>query len=91
MIYSQNDIVNGSFELIGAIIGWANVYKLTKDKAVKGIYWPLTVFYTVWAGWNIYYYPYLHQPLSTIGGACMLTASAAWVILAFKYKKSSMV
>ena len=39
------DLVNGLFELGGSLFVWANVYKLYMDKAVKGIYWPLTFFF----------------------------------------------
>lgn len=83
------DLINGSFELIGGVVGWLNVYKLYKDKAVKGIYWPLSLFYLAWGLWNLGYYPYLNQPASFWGGVFMVTSCLAWLKLAVKYRDNS--
>jgi len=42
------DIVNGVFELLGAWFTWMNAYSLWKDRQIKGVYWPATVFFTAW-------------------------------------------
>ena len=83
------DLINGSFELVGGVVGWLNVYKLYKDKVVKGVYWPLSFFYLAWGLWNLGYYPYLKQPASFWGGVFMVTASLAWLKLASQYNKNS--
>lgn len=80
-----NDIINGSFEFVGAIVCWINVYKILKDKQVKGVYWPATGFFSVWGAWNLYYYASLSQMYSFFGGIVMCAANTTWVILAIRF------
>jgi len=82
----MNDLINGSFELFGAYLTWANVYKLLKDKEVKGVYWMIWVFYSAWGMWNLYYYPSLDQWASFYAGIIMVIGNICWVVLAIKYK-----
>ena len=79
------DLVNGLFELVGSVLVWINVYKLYQDKEVKGVYWPITFFWGAWGLWNLYYYPFLDQWLSFVGGLIMAVGNTAWVVLAYYY------
>jgi len=68
------DIINGSFELLASPFILFSILKLYKDKKVKGISWVHISYFTLWAFWNLYYYPFLNQWCSFIGGiAIMLT------------------
>lgn len=89
MKLNPNDIINGSFELVGAIINWLNVMRLWKDKQVKGVYYPVWIFFTLWGMWNIYYYPSLTQMWSLIGAIVMTISNLIWVILAIYFSRSS--
>ena len=82
-----NDIINCSFEFIGAILCWKNAQKLYTDKVVAGVHWEVTAFFTIWGYWNLYYYPSLNQWLSFIAGVFLVTGNTAWVILAIYYLK----
>ena len=81
------DIINGSFELLGAYFTWKNALCLYRDKQVKGVYWPTTAFFTAWGFWNIYYYPNLGQWFSFWGGVLLVLGNAAWTIQAIYYLK----
>lgn len=81
------DMINGSFEVLGGILGWLNVRQLIKDKTVKGVYWPVQLFFFVWGVWNLYYYPSLGQWYSFFGGICIVTGNLAWVVFAIYYLK----
>ena len=81
-----NDIGNGLFELVGAFFTWSNYFKLRKDRELKGIYWPLIAFMTLWGFWNLFYYPSLGQWFSFAGGAVLMLGNALWVNLALKVK-----
>lgn len=81
-----NDLVNGAFELFGAYLTWMNVFKLYKDKEIRGVYWMIWIFYSCWGMWNLYYYPSLDQWASFWAGVVMVFGNIAWVILAIKYK-----
>lgn len=81
------DIINGLFELVGSVFVWINVHKIIQDKIVKGIYWPLSVFFAGWGIWNLYYYPFLEQWVSFGAGLLMATGNIAWVGMAYYYMK----
>ena len=79
------DLVNGIFELAGAYFVWANVFKLKKDKEIKGVYWPVTAFFAAWGVWNLYYYPALGQCYSFYAGIGLAIGNVVWVIMAVYY------
>jgi len=85
----MNDLINSIFELFGAIVIWKNVKQLIKDKQVKGVYYPLWIFYATWGFWNLYYYPSLNQHLSFYAGIVMVIGNTIWVSLAFYYGKKN--
>jgi hypothetical protein len=75
------DVINGSFESIGAVCAWLNLRAYLKTREVKGVYWPVTLFFSVWGWWNLLYYPSLHQWGSFIGGGCLAAGNTAWVVM----------
>ena len=83
-----HDIINGSFEFIGAYFTWMNAFKLYKDKEIKGIYWPTTLFFTLWGIWNLVYYPALEQWVSFAGGVVLVSGNVMWVILLIMYYRN---
>jgi hypothetical protein len=82
----NNDLVNGLFECSGGILVWFNVFKLIRDKKVMGLYLPVSIFFTSWGVWNIYYYPSLNQMYSFYGGVLLAAANIVWISLAYYYK-----
>lgn len=60
---------------------------LLRDKAVAGVSILSTVFFTLWGGWNLFYYPHLGQWLSFYGGIAIMIANALWVLLMMKYRR----
>lgn len=84
-----NDIINGSFELVGGFLCWMNVIKLRKDKQVKGVCWSVQAFFAAWGFWNLVYYPSLGQWASFWGGVVLVGGTTTWVILALKYRKET--
>ena len=82
------DLTNGLFELIGSIFLFVNVFRLWIDKKIRGLYWPFSIFFTLWGFWNLYYYPTIGQMFSFVGGIFMSVANLAWIYLAIKYRKN---
>lgn len=76
----NNDMINGAFEAVGAFMLMLNVRRLWRDKRVAGVHWGATVFFTVWGGWNLIYYPGLDQWFSFAGGALIAAANIAWLL-----------
>lgn len=79
------DLINGTFELGGGILLWMNVYRLYKDKIIRGVSLAPFVFFTLWGYWNLYYYPHLSQWASFVGGIFVVAANTAWVLMAIYY------
>ena len=80
------DFFNGLFEFIGAVMIAADVRQIYRDKAVHGIYWPGRVFFTVWGGWNLFYYPSLDQWWSFSGGLAIAILNVIWLAFAIYYR-----
>ena len=83
------DIVNGSYELLGAPFIFTSVIKLAKDKKVHGISWLHAAFFATWGYWNLYYYPHLDQWFSFIGGIAIVIVNTFWMGQLLYYSKVS--
>lgn len=73
------DIVNGSYELLGAPFILLSVLKLYRDKTIKGVSWTAVLFFTTWGYWNLFYYPYLGQWCSFAGGIAIVIVNTIWL------------
>jgi hypothetical protein len=82
---STGDTINAAFEFGGAFALALNVRRLWIDRAVSGVHWGPTVFFTAWGLWNLIYYPSLGQWLSLIGGAAIVVVNTVWLILAVRF------
>ena len=81
------DYINGLFELVGSYFTWINAWTLYRDKEIKGVYWPATLFFSVWGVWNLYYYPSLHQWASFSAGIILVLGNIAWIFLLARYRR----
>lgn len=73
------DTVNGVFEFGGSIFTWMNVRRVVLDRGYAGVYVPGIVFFAGWGLWNLFYYPFLHQWVSFLGGLSIVLSNLAWV------------
>lgn len=83
------DIINGSFEFLGAVMLTFSVMQLYKDKVVRGVRVFPTAFFTLWGLWNLFYYPHLNQWYSFAGGLAIVIVNAMWVAMAVHYGRRS--
>lgn len=81
------DFCNGGFEFFAGILNWINVYRVYKDKEVKGYSIGVASFFAAWGFWNLYYYPFLNQWISFVGGMSISLSNLAWISLAIYYSK----
>ncbi len=79
------DTINGIFELLGGVLIFANVWKLYKDKCVRGVSWLVMLFFVSWGFWNLYFYPFYDLWISFAGGVMISVANVWWIILAGIY------
>ena len=79
------DHINGLFELAGSLNIWWCCWCVYQHKGYAGVTPAILVFFLSWGGWNLYYYPHLHQSWSFLGGVSMFIADAAWGWLMLYY------
>lgn len=85
---SLPDLVNGSFELLGALSIWMHVKAIMRDKKSRGVSKLATAFFTSWGFWNLYYYPHLNQWFSFTGGLAIVSGNAVWLYFMWKYRSN---
>lgn len=81
------DLVNAAFEGIGAILCWSNVWRLRRDREVKGVIWPVQAFWAVWGIWNLVYYDAVGHPFSFWAGALLCSGNVCWTLHAAWYSR----
>lgn len=81
------DVVNGAFEVLGAIATWFNVRTLIRDRIVRGIDYRSMAFFAGWGLWNLVYYPHLNQWASFAGGTLLVAGNGAWLLLRLYYSR----
>jgi hypothetical protein len=81
------DVVNGSYELLGAPFILLSVIQLAKEKKVHGVSWLHAGFFATWGMWNLYYYPHLEQWFSFVGGIAIVTVNTFWLGQLIYYTK----
>ncbi len=89
MTLSWPDAINGSLELVGALLLLANVRAIRRDKELKGVVWYPTLFFTTWSCWNLFFYPSLDQWMSFAGALLMFVANSLWLGHIWYYWKRS--
>lgn len=87
----SNDLINGGFELVGAVMVWLSVLALYRQKEVRGVFWPSWAFFAAWGMWNLHYYPSLEQMVSFYAGLLLVSGNVAWVVLALYYRRAARV
>ena len=84
---NYSDLINGGVEFIGGLLILISIYKLYKDKEVKGISWIPNVYFTAWGVWNIFFYFFNGFLFSFIGGVLVAITSIIWLIQLWYYSK----
>ena len=80
------DLINGGFEVAAGLSVLHHCAVLRHDREVRSLSIPAVFFFTAWGFWNIYYYPFLGQPLSFAGGIFVTVANCAYLALLLQYR-----
>jgi len=83
----MSDLINGTIELIGALLIAYNCRLLHRHKTVQGVSVVTTGFFTAWGAWNLYFYPTNNLWMSFAGGLCLAAANLTWVLMAIYYSR----
>lgn len=82
------DLLNGLFESLGGFFIFLSCWKLLKQKKVRGVSVYHISYFTAWGFWNLYYYPFLGQWTSFVGGMLVVLVNIFWLgLLVFYIRK----
>lgn len=84
---SWPDMVNAGFEAGAGLAVLAHCARLYLDKEARGLSIPAVLFFAVWGGWNMYYYPHLGQFWSLAGGIFVTLANLIYLALLLGYSR----
>lgn len=73
------DLINGLFELGGALSICLHIREVWRDRGHAGISFNAASFMACWGLWNLFYYPHLGQWLSFVGGVALVVVNIAWL------------
>jgi hypothetical protein len=73
------DMVNGLLELAGAAFIAPSIMRARRTRSTGGAHWVHPLFFAGWGFWNLFYYPSLEQPFSTVGAVFVLVANLFWL------------
>lgn len=81
------DLINGLFEVGGAITVSMSIRNLLKDKHWAGLSIWQVAFFQIWGCWNLFFYPTLDQMYSFYGGIVLVAANTTYVALLIYYPR----
>lgn len=82
----MNDTINCAFESLAGVFVFLSVWRVWKDKQVRGVSWIMILFMLTWSGWNLYYYPSLGQWNSFYGGLIIAFANFCWITSMWRFR-----
>jgi uncharacterized membrane protein YfhO len=80
------DMINGTFELVGAFLVGNHCRVIMKEKEVRGVSVFSTAIFTVWGLWNIYFYSNLDQWCSFYGSLLLMAVNSTYVLMLLHYR-----
>lgn len=81
----MSDLINGAWELVGALLICLSIYRLHIDGEVKGVSAVPVTFFALWGFWNLYFYPSQDLWWSFAGGLVMVAANGTWIVQMIYY------
>ena len=85
----SKDLITGIVSVVGGCLVWTNVYRVWKDKEVKGANLLPALYFASGGAWQVYFLFSLHQLFAACGGLTIATGNFMWFFLAqyYKYKR----
>lgn len=66
-----------------------NVRQLYRDKAIAGVRIPVTLWFTTWGFWNIWYYDFVGSRLSHVAAMLAFAMNFTWAAMAIYYTRKN--
>lgn len=84
---SPVDLVNSCFVAGGAVVIWANVLRLLRDRNVAGINLWGQCYYACWVSWSVAMYTAVGLSVSVVLAVLGAAGYWTWVLLAWRLRR----
>ena len=82
------DLINGGVGIVGTLFILRSIVLLYKHKQVRGIFWPIAIFFSGASTWSGYFFYELQMVYSFWANVCYAVANLTWLMLAVKYRRN---
>ena len=83
----SGDLYNGLFELGSGLLSSINIYRLYRDRVLRGVSILPTIFFSCWGLWNLYFYRVNDAPYSFYGGCVITIVNVIWLSQIWYYSR----
>ena len=81
------DLINACLNIGGAIAISTSIYRVLRDKMVRGVHWGMLSFFITWSTWNLVLYTHVGLWYSFLAGILMVLTEATYLFLLIFYSK----
>lgn len=82
------DLINGVVALIGSGFVCRSILALHRHKQVRGVYWPVAIFFSGASTWSIYLFYEMDFIYSMCGNIGYASCNLVWLALAIFYRRN---
>jgi hypothetical protein len=81
------DLINAALNMGGAVAISTSIFRVLRDKMVKGVHWGMLIFFITWSIWNLVLYTHVGLWYSFLAGIIMVITEATYLFLLIFYSK----
>ena len=82
------DFVNACLNIGGVIAITTSIYRVLRDKLVRGVHWGMLIFFITWSTWNLFLYYHIGLWMSVVAGFLMVLTETLYLFLLFYYSRN---
>ena len=79
------DVINAVLNIGGVIAISTSIYRVLRDKMVRGVHWGMLLFFISWSSWNLVLYSHVGLWYSVLAGIIMVITEATYLFLLIFY------
>lgn len=83
----SQDLINAFFEGMAGLMVLNHCRVLLRERCVRGVSLLAVLFFTIWGGWNLYYYPALGQVWSGACAVLVTVSNSLYLVLAWRFRR----
>ncbi len=81
----NHDAIYASFTTVAALLVWAHIVKLARDKQVKGVHWAPVLFTWTWCCYGLVFYVAMELWWCSLANLVMFVSYTVWFTMIARY------